>query len=74
MNSTRVWEELRAMENTPEPGTEEHQIWLSHKDSVSFLMDTTNVPFPLYIAAGSFFAYSVLIPEAGLSGDYIDDL
>jgi len=37
-------------------------------------MDTTNVPFPLYIAAGSFFAYSVLIPEAGLSGDYIDDL
>jgi len=41
---------------------------------MAFLLETTVGDLPIYVAAGDFFIYSVLIPEELLVDDYAEDL
>ena len=56
------------------PSQDELKTWHSHKDSLEFMLSTTEGDVPIYISAGNFFLYSLIVPLDKLGEDYVDDL
>lgn len=68
------WGQIRQLFCEPEDNPDEHKCWLWHEDTISYLVSTCSGIIPIYVSGHNFFMYSVLVPEAALSGNYVDDL
>ncbi|MGB9835005.1 MAG: hypothetical protein ACPLPW_08590 [bacterium] len=53
---------------------DELKTWHSHKESLEFMLSTTEGDIPIYISKGNFFIYSLIVPLEKLGKDYIADL
>jgi len=74
MRLKNVKDFLAKQEKPPLSSPEELKTWLSHQNSLEFLLSTTKGDVPIYISAGNFFLYSLIVSLDKLGEDYVDDL
>jgi hypothetical protein len=74
MNQKRILEKLGKISKAPKYSTEEYKKWLEQEEFLQFLLDTISDEIPLYVSYKETYIYSVLLPQANLKGNYVDDL
>ncbi len=69
-----TWGKVADFSRIPNKETEEHRLWLEHKDTIPYLIETSTGFSPIYISGNGFFAYSILVPNEALKDNYVDEL